>query len=101
MTVFVIEITERRRAEVELRRSEEKYRNIFENVYDVYYEALLDGTIIEISPSIETVSKGYYTRNELIGKSIVDFYSKHEDRDRFFQCVSRMVWLCLFPFRRG
>ena len=89
LTVFVTEITERRRAEEELRRSEEKYRNIFENVYDVYYEALLDGTIIEISPSIETISKGQYKRNELIGKSIVDFYSNPEERNNFYYELSK------------
>jgi PAS domain S-box-containing protein len=89
LTVFVTEITERRRAEEELRNSEEKYRNIFENVYDAYYEAHLDGTIIEISPSIETISKGQYTRNELIGKSIVDFYAKPEERDLFYSELTK------------
>ena len=89
LTVFVTEITERRRAEEELRRSEEKYRNIFENVYDVYYEALLDGTIIEISPSIETISKGQYRRNELIGKSIVDFYTNLEEWNNFYHELSK------------
>jgi PAS domain S-box-containing protein len=69
------DITTRKRAEEELRKSEEKYRSIFENVRDVYYEALIDGTILEISPSIEIVSKGQYTRDSLIGKSMYDFYS--------------------------
>jgi len=38
-----VDITERKRVEEKLQESEEKYRSIFENVQDVYYEALIDG----------------------------------------------------------
>jgi PAS domain S-box-containing protein len=69
------DITERKRAEQALREREQKYSNIFENVQDVYYEASIDGTILEVSPSIEIMSKGQYRRNDLIGKSLYDFYS--------------------------
>jgi PAS domain S-box-containing protein len=64
---------QRTQAATEMQESEKKYRRIFENVQDVYYEALIDGTILEISPSIETISKNKYNRNELIGKSLNDF----------------------------
>ena len=74
------DITERTLAEQALREREQKYRNIFENVLDVYYEASIDGTILEVSPSIETMSKGQYQRNDLIGKSLNDFYSGVRER---------------------
>lgn len=67
-------ITERKRTEEKLLQSEKKYRSVFENVQDVYYELHMDGTIIEMSPSIEIVSNGLYTREDLIGKSMFDFY---------------------------
>jgi PAS domain S-box-containing protein len=73
--VIVQDITERNRAEEALRDREHKYRNIFENMQDVYYEASIDGTILEISPSIEIMSKGQYHRNDLVGKSMYDLYS--------------------------
>ena len=38
-----------------LRKSEERYRKIFENIQDVYFQALPDGTIQEVSPSIKHV----------------------------------------------
>ena len=67
-------ITERKQAEGELKKNEEKYRSIFENVQDVYYETSFDGTVLEVSPSIEVVSKGQYHRDDLIGKSMYNFY---------------------------
>ena len=75
-----VDITERKRVEEKLQESEEKYRSIFENVQDVYYEALIDGTILEVSPSIGIISKGQYHRNDLIGKSMYDFYPNTEER---------------------
>lgn len=48
----------RRQAESAFRKSEEKYRGIFKNIQDVYYETSLDGTILDVSPSIEIISKG-------------------------------------------
>ncbi len=51
-----------------LKKSEEKYRRIFENIQDVYCEMELDGTIIEISPSIEVLSD--HKRSDLLGNNI-------------------------------
>ncbi len=54
-------------------RSHRKYQGIFNNIQDVYYEASLNGTLIEISPSIEKIS--LYRREELIGKKVLRIYS--------------------------
>jgi PAS domain S-box-containing protein len=68
------DISERKNTENAIRESEEKYRMIFENVQDIYYETSIEGIILEVSPSIEIISKGQYTRDDLIGKSLYDFY---------------------------
>ena len=74
-------IVERKLAEEALIASEEKYRNIFENIQDVYYEVTLDGIILEISPSIKDVS--LYKREEIIGKSFSDVYFDPIKRKEF------------------
>jgi len=77
------ELPERGKVEERLRRSEEKYRRIFDNIQDIYYEVALDGTILEISPSIERHSP--FRREELIGRCIADFYAEADGRASFLQ----------------
>ena len=87
VTAIVRDITERKRTEEELKKSEEKYRSVFENVQDVYYESLIDGTILEISPSIELISEGQYHRADLIGMSMSEFYADAKDRDTIIKML--------------
>ncbi|MCF6178061.1 MAG: PAS domain S-box protein [Geopsychrobacter sp.] len=68
-------------AENKLRQSKEKYQRIFENLQEVYYEANLQGKLLEISPSIQAISQ--YTREELIGKSLKDLYVDSNAREHF------------------
>jgi len=77
----ITDITDRKRSEKAIQASEEKYRSIFENVQDVYYETSLDGKILEVSPSIQILSKGQYKMDDLIGNSMLDFYAEIKERD--------------------
>lgn len=75
---IAIDISDRKQAEDALRRSEERYRAIFETIQDVYYEVDLEGTITEVSPSIERIS--LYSRHELVGKKLSTIYRDLQDR---------------------
>jgi len=75
------DIMSRKQAEEALREGKERYRNIFKNIQDVYYEVTLDGIILEASPSIEDLS--LFKREEIIGKSLSDIYVDPKNRDEF------------------
>jgi diguanylate cyclase (GGDEF)-like protein/PAS domain S-box-containing protein len=81
------EIDERSRIEKALRSSELKYKSIFENVHDVFYQADMNGIITDISPSIMRYSN--YTREDLIGKPIADYYYNLEDRVNLFETMRK------------
>ena len=69
-----------------LRSSEEKYRAIYENIQDIYYETAMDGTLLEVSPSVAKFTR--YTREELIGISMNALYEDPRDRDRFVTAIT-------------
>ncbi|MGM0510934.1 MAG: PAS domain S-box protein, partial [Thermoplasmatota archaeon] len=72
------DITERKEAEEELKKQEEKYRSIFEQFQDLYYRTDLEGNIEELSPSVEDLSG--YSRDELIGEPVSKVYLDPEER---------------------
>ena len=51
-----------------LKLREKKYRSIFENIQDVYFEIDQDGTTLEVSPSLESIFQ--YPREYMIGRKL-------------------------------
>jgi PAS domain S-box-containing protein len=72
---------------IELSVSEKKYRQIFENILDVYFETSIDGTILEISPSVEHISE--YTPTELRGMPITRIFHLPGDGSPLLNLLSR------------
>jgi diguanylate cyclase (GGDEF)-like protein/PAS domain S-box-containing protein len=81
--------SEQRKAEEALRTSEQKYRDLVENINDLIYATDEHGIITYIAPRVEAV--GGYKTSEIIGRPFFDFV--HEEdvpymRDMFKQDVS-------------
>jgi PAS domain S-box-containing protein len=71
------ELTQRTLMELALRESEEKYRSIFGNIQDVYFEIMPQGQVLEISPSIKKVIG--YSRTMMMKKSLSHFFVNPDD----------------------
>ena len=81
------DITKKKITQLKLKRTMDSYTRIFENIQDVYYETEFDGTILEISPSIEDNSS--YTREDLIGKSIYSLYFDENQHDLYLTKLTK------------
>jgi len=84
--VFVRDITERKNAEQAIQSSQEEYKKIFENVVDIFYEASIDGKLLNVTPSVERLTK--YKREDLIGKPMVVFYYDQAVREPLLKELS-------------
>lgn len=73
------DITARRQAEQQLREREERYRAIFHNIQDVYFEVDRQGTITELSPSVVQVLG--VEREALLGASVATLLGSPEEAD--------------------
>ena len=78
---------ERMEAEQKLRESEEKYRNIFEDIQDLYYQTDLEGNVLEISPSIKHFSE--FNRDEILGRPVYELYENPEDRKMLLTALKK------------
>lgn len=72
---LILESTEKEQHLATSIENDLKYRSLINRLQDVYYEASVDGIVIEVSPSIEKISKGLIKREELIGRSFVEMYA--------------------------
>ena len=74
-----IDVTEQTAAKEALRKSEEKYRELVENINDVLFVVDRQGLITYISPVVESILG--YRDDELIGKHFLD-YIHPQDQNR-------------------
>jgi len=70
-----------------LSESEKKYRTIFENVQDVFYQTDLQGNILDISPSISRYTDSH--RGNLLGTPVTTIYHDPMDHSRLLQSLKK------------
>jgi len=75
------------RMKVGVKTIQAKYRSIFDNIQDIYWEVGIDGKILEISPSVERIYN--VKREALIDQSIYDFYEIPQERQKLLGVLKK------------
>ena len=88
MRGIAADVTELRKTQEALRESENKYRDLIENLNDTIYSADLQGIITYVNPSVESLIG--YNPSEVIGRSFTEFiYS--EDLPRIEKQFEKII----------
>jgi len=91
------DIGERKRAEETLKKSEEEFRNIIENIQDVFYRTGRDGILSMISPYGARIM-GYDSPEEICGKrAATEFYADPAERETFLAHILREKKVAGYP----
>jgi len=85
IVAFARNISARKAYEEQINKSETEYQKIFENVADVFYEASLEGTLINVTPSVERLTR--YNREDLIGQPMEVFYFDPTTREPLLKAL--------------
>jgi two-component system cell cycle sensor histidine kinase/response regulator CckA len=86
---FMIDVTARKDAEEELRRSELRKQALFESSFDCVILADLEGRILEFNPAAERTFG--YTREEVVGRPLADTIVPPSLRDAHIAGLKRFV----------
>ncbi len=76
------ELSERKRAEAALRKSEARYRTLFEGFPVGFYRTTSSGNIVDVNPALLDML-GYPSREALLEINAADLYINPEDRERW------------------
>lgn len=82
ITGMISDLTERKWAEVLIRRAEEKYRSIFENAVEGIFQSTLDGHFIVANPACARIL-GFNSAEELITQGPDGERNYFVDRERY------------------
>ncbi len=84
----ITDITAWRRAEKQVKESEEKYRTLFENVPTGVYRTTPDGKFIEANPALVELF-GCKSEDELLNTKVTDSYVNKADRKKWISDLSK------------
>ncbi|MEA3470306.1 MAG: PAS domain S-box protein [Thermodesulfobacteriota bacterium] len=78
---LVRDVTERKEAEERIRKSEERYRTILDNIEDAYFEVDLAGNFTFFNDSLLTIAE--VSRDELMGMGNLEYTSPETAKDMY------------------
>lgn len=86
---FTVDITDKKKAELALQASEEKYRDIFNNAPICIFRTTWDGRFVEVNPTMARML-GYQSREELLSSVsdlARDIYPRPSERERLLNAL--------------
>jgi PAS domain S-box-containing protein len=89
----VMDVTERKRAEAELRESEEQWRDVFENNPTMYFMVDAAGTVVSVNPF--GADQLGYTVDELVGQPVLGVFPESEReavQKNIAACLEHLGW---------
>ena len=92
------DITARKRAEEALRKSEQKFRLIVENIRDIYFRCDLEGKLVMLSRSA-LAKMGYESLDELIGRPVSSLYVDPSQREQYLRMLHAQGYVDDFGIR--
>ncbi len=85
---FGLDITERKRAEESLKKSEAMYRSVIENIQEVYYRTNREGRLVLTSPSGAAMF-GYERVEDILGTDVQSLWEDPGERPRLLAEVAK------------
>ncbi|MFX0168626.1 MAG: PAS domain S-box protein [Candidatus Hodarchaeota archaeon] len=83
----IIDVTERKEADIRLQESQARYRELFDEVPIGLYRTAVDGQIIDGNPALIKLL-GAKDKESLLSKNSADFYVNAQDRKRWKQLLA-------------
>ena len=97
VSVFAQDVTEKKRAEDELRLSEARYRNLLDDMQVGYLQSeVATGLIRKVNPALARML-GFDHPVELEGRPTLDFYADPEDRGKMIAALREQGLLRHYP----
>ncbi len=88
---------ERKRAEEALRKSEEKYRSLFEDSRDAVVITNLEGKLVDVNQA--WLNLYGYTRGEIADLNVGQFYASPDDQSRFQEEIEQKGFVRDYEFK--
>ncbi|MCU0554794.1 MAG: PAS domain S-box protein [Syntrophales bacterium] len=80
------DISARKRTEEALRKSEQKFRLIVENIRDIYFRCDLEGNLVMVSRSA-LIKLGYESFDEIIDRPVLSLYLDPSQREQYLHTL--------------